>query len=1365
MRPGSSLAMTEKVIAAIEGAARFQIWIGVILGAAAASPAEDCNSNGREDSEDLSRSALRLQALSASPIEALAIVPIHALDLDLDGDEDLIVRYGGTRLPTVHESLGNGELAPARPLPGVSGPLTMEAADLDGDHFPELITANFGSSSVSLFRGAAQIDLVQWQSVELPERKVIDAVPVDVDLDGDVDLGVLTNRLDEREAARVQWLLNDAAHSFQLGGGLDTQRGRAFDLLALDLDADGDGDIATLRPDGVPPTSAACLAAALNEQGRFTLGPEACLRGTAFLLGSFRTGQGLQLAAFTSAEAAVFAMSPVAELRKTHGAAFEYGGAFPTWGDWTRDGLDDVLRTQVSSVGCPGKAAVVALFEQDPGSLTPLAILDRVSIDLGAETPELLADLTGDGWPELVLISQTFAELRVFGARGRALSEDCDANGVPDECDVPLGDCNSNGVPDACDLTRGTSSDCDGDSTPDECELDCDRNGTADDCDVSSGRAADCDRNGVPDACELAWNDLDGDGSHDACPTAAGRTADCNLNGLSDGADLAVAPRFSALEVVVPPAPPFTWTQGDMNGDSRTDLVVAQIGDECSAFPGRLRVLLQAARGWIESEAVVLPMVPQALAALDLEGDLDLDVAVSAGSKGPLYQLLVFTNEGNGQLRLAQRLKLAEAPIQLFGRDFDGDGDHDILAFRSGGMLFRNGGMGQLETEPRTAAPAGTTAHFCVDLDQNSSPDLLVSLSPGRERWPLFNNGSGEFQFARTGRPLASSGNDASFAAGDVDGDGDVDAATVEAQSRLPHVLRIHRNGGDGTFEELLESSWSGSAPLLEPLGGLADADGDGDLDAFRRLRESNMYWFGFLPNEGGGRYGEAVNLSRSTQGGPFSIHSFDEGLLLVGEPGLARMRRSEAQSLAGPLLLATQSLVQDLDAADIDGDSHADLILASRFEVHVRWGSKSGSFDAETVIDVDSNPVLVRAADLDLDGDMDLATANSLGGPLPDNTTILQNDGLRKLSTARNLAIGRLPSALEPLDLDADGDADLAAANRDSSSVTVLWNSGDGRYPQSTNTAVPHPALGLAIGDFDGDRNLDLATLDPSPRLDGEQKPLPGQATVLWGPAEPFTESSIVSLPPSSQWITAADADGDAQAELAALSAPPGPGASGSITLQGFGGRQAGPPVSFAVLRGFFLSKGDLNADGHPDLATIAIGRSSGWIEAFENDGHGGFSRRTQLNVGQLLHRITLRDLDGDGLAEILGPSHQRPEVVVIRNLSAPRSLDADRNGVPDECVRLPDARFVRGDASADGAFNVTDPIAVLRYLFHGDSRLRCLDSADADDDGRLSLTDAVRLLLRLFGGAGPLPEPHPACGDDSTQDALSCSEFGPCR
>jgi len=85
--------------------------------------------------------------------------------------------------------------------------------------------------------------------------------------------------------------------------------------------------------------------------------------------------------------------------------------------------------------------------------------------------------------------------------------DDCNANGDPDHWDIKTEtseDCNANGIPDECDIADGTSNDVNSNSIPDECEEDCNGNGTPDDWDIKTGLSEDCNANGVPDECDLA---------------------------------------------------------------------------------------------------------------------------------------------------------------------------------------------------------------------------------------------------------------------------------------------------------------------------------------------------------------------------------------------------------------------------------------------------------------------------------------------------------------------------------------------------------------------------------------------------------------------------------------------------------------------------------------------------------------------------------------------------------------------------------------------------------------------------------------------------------------------------------------------
>lgn len=86
-------------------------------------------------------------------------------------------------------------------------------------------------------------------------------------------------------------------------------------------------------------------------------------------------------------------------------------------------------------------------------------------------------------------------------------SQDCEPNGVPDECEM---DCNNNGIGDLCDITSNFSQDCNVNDVPDECEfVDCNANGALDSCDVLGGQSQDCDGNGRPDECDVCTIAID----------------------------------------------------------------------------------------------------------------------------------------------------------------------------------------------------------------------------------------------------------------------------------------------------------------------------------------------------------------------------------------------------------------------------------------------------------------------------------------------------------------------------------------------------------------------------------------------------------------------------------------------------------------------------------------------------------------------------------------------------------------------------------------------------------------------------------------------------------------------------------------
>ncbi|HNO77260.1 MAG TPA: choice-of-anchor Q domain-containing protein [Phycisphaerae bacterium] len=86
-----------------------------------------------------------------------------------------------------------------------------------------------------------------------------------------------------------------------------------------------------------------------------------------------------------------------------------------------------------------------------------------------------------------------------------AANLDCNANSIPDPCDIDCGAINT-ATGNLCSIdfpipNCGSQTDCNTNGVPDDCEPDCDNNGLADGCDIVAG-ADDCNDNAVPDVCE-----------------------------------------------------------------------------------------------------------------------------------------------------------------------------------------------------------------------------------------------------------------------------------------------------------------------------------------------------------------------------------------------------------------------------------------------------------------------------------------------------------------------------------------------------------------------------------------------------------------------------------------------------------------------------------------------------------------------------------------------------------------------------------------------------------------------------------------------------------------------------------------------
>ncbi|MGD1063623.1 MAG: FG-GAP-like repeat-containing protein [Terracidiphilus sp.] len=217
-------------------------------------------------------------------------------------------------------------------------------------------------------------------------------------------------------------------------------------------------------------------------------------------------------------------------------------------------------------------------------------------------------------------------------------------------------------------------------------------------------------------------------------------------------------------------------------------------------------------------------------------------------------------------------------------------------------------------------------------------------------------------------------------------------------------------------------------------------------------------------------------------------------------------------------------------------------------------------------------------------------------------------------------------PISIAVGDFNGDGVLDLATANNGGSTVTILLGNGNGTFTAngtiSLTGTIPYC---IAAGDFNGDGKLDLAVADANSN----------NVTILLGNGNgTFTAQAASPLTGTHPFsIVVGDFNGDGIPDLAVAN-----NASDNVTIlvgKGDGTFTAQATSPSTGSSPYAIAADDFNGDGIPDLAVA--NQNSNNVTILLGNGDGTFTPAPQsLTTGSFPSSIAVGDFNGDGKLDL---------------------------------------------------------------------------------------------------------------------------------
>lgn len=281
--------------------------------------------------------------------------------------------------------------------------------------------------------------------------------------------------------------------------------------------------------------------------------------------------------------------------------------------------------------------------------------------------------------------------------------------------------------------------------------------------------------------------------------------------------------------------------------------------------------------------------------------------------------------------------------------------------------------------------------------------------------------------------------------------------------------------------------------------------------------------------------------------------------------------------------------------------------------------------------VPVGLSPTALAVGDFDDDRVDEIAVANFESRTV----TVLRSDGTGNFRIKTTLALTHRPTSLIVGNFNQDKRLDLIVTNFDDGRISIFHGDGAGQLTPTRQIIVGAGPYTLASDDFNRDQILDVAIANA---------PL-GRVTTLVGDGTgDFSKTQEIAVGGWPSALAVGDFNDDGRRDIAVVNF-----FDDTVTVllgNGDGTFEALTPFSVGK-EPISLAVGDLNGDGFDDLAVAVSEENS--VKIFLGRGTGRFREGPVLSVGPESRAVQIADLDQDGSLDLIATSIQSNELKVF--------------------------------------------------------------------------------------------------------------------